>query len=154
MNTPSSENETVQKSNYVPFFLLVLIAVIFLIATAKPAGYCKAQKREIPDEEICIKLFDNAISYGLVKLQPHESSGQTYFLNHRSACSVDKSAMTRFHRYGLLDAMFSDTIQASINYQMTEKAKKNRAVTNDAPWSDLLDLSPCGEVRKASGIAF
>lgn len=137
-----------------PFWSLMLIALIFFIVTVKPAGYCKAEKRVIPDDEICIKLWDNVIKNGDVQLQPSETSGETYFLNHRGACFVDKSAMARFHRYGLLDAMFADTIQASIRYQMTEKAKKIRNAPNDAPWSELLDLSPCGEVKKTSGIAF
>ncbi len=152
MSTPDAENQTTQKSSHVPFLSLVLIAVIFFVATAKPAGYCKAQKREIPDEEICIKLIDDAIKYGLVQLQPNESSGQAFYLNHRSSCSVDKSAMARFRQSGLVDALFSDTIYAGISYKMSENFKKNRSIHGDKINSELVELSPCMEVRKSYGL--
>ena len=120
--------------------------------TAKPASYCKAENRVIPEDEICIKLWDNVIANGQVKLQPSETSGKKYFLNHRSTCSVNKSAMARFRQHDLLEAMFSDTINAGINYKMSDEFKRVRAVTGDRINSELIELSSCAEVRKSYGL--
>ena len=106
----------------------------------------------IPDDEICMKLFEDTIKYGFVQLQPHETSAQQYFLNHRSTCSINKSAMARFRHHGLLDALFSDTIEASLQFKMSDSFKNMRSVTGDRTYGDWLELSPCGDVRNSSGM--
>ena len=130
---------------------LLSACLMYAYVTANPPGYCEAQKRVIPDEEICANLFDGAIKKGYLQLGASEKTGHDYFMNHRSYCHIDKSAMARFHRDGLLTALFWDNIEGSLIYKMTDEGKKywkSYGAESHALWGALMLLTPCGEITQ------
>lgn len=132
------------------WLLLGFFAYTYL--TANPPGYCVAQQRVISDEEICVSLFDAKLKEGMLQLSGSEITARAYFLNHPNHCFIDKSAMGRFRWYGLTDALFSDTMHASLTYKMSEKARKYYRSGSHLLWNELTTLTPCGKVLRVSGI--
>jgi len=130
---------------------LVLPFILGLFLFSRPAGYCRAEARVLAKEELCEKLLEKSLSEGWVRLTGGDRTARDFLARQSNACHVDTSAMVRFRSYGLVDAMFSDTVYVSIHYSMTDKAKSLRRLSGDAIWSELLEVSPCGDVRHASG---
>lgn len=130
---------------------LVLPFILGLFVFARPAGYCRAEARVLAKEELCEKLLEKSLSEGWVRLTGGDRTARDFLARESNACHVDMTAMARFRSYGLVDALFSDTVYVSIHYAMTDKAKNLRRLSGNAAWSELLEVSPCGEVRHASG---
>ncbi len=130
---------------------LVLPFILGLFVFSKPAGYCRAEARVLAKEELCEKLLEKSLSEGWVHLTGGDRTARDFLARESNACHVDTTAMARFRSYGLVDAMFSDTVYVSIHYSMTDKAKHLRRLSGNAVWNELLEVSPCGEVRHASG---
>jgi hypothetical protein len=140
---------TVSRGKMLSWLLLPLVLALFVFS--RPAGYCRAEARVLAKEELCEKFLKKHVSEGWVHLTAGDRTARDFLSRQSNACHVDTSAMVRFRRYGSVDAVFSDTIHLSIHYAMTDKAKNLRRLSGDALWSELLELSPCGDFRGASG---
>ncbi|MFZ6647804.1 hypothetical protein ACO0LO_18920 [Undibacterium sp. TJN25] len=132
---------------------LLLAYLIYAYISADSIGYCREQERMIPDQEICENLFEGAIKAGNLKLGVQEKNGLDYLENHQNHCRINRNFSGSFRLGGLFSVFFDDSIEVFLTYEMTDLAKKRNGVGSSITWDEWIFLSPCGKIRKISGIS-
>ena len=140
------------------FFIPVLLVtwLVYAYATAKPLGYCEAQKRVIPDEELFVDILNAKIKSGLLELGPSETTGRDYLAHHPDCCRINRTRMAKFEYGGLLYALFTKAdALVYVDYELSDAGKKSYGATRTlrAQYSARLIMTSCGEILDYTGMA-
>jgi hypothetical protein len=120
--------------------------------TAKLPGYCEAQKRVIPDEEIFVNYLDAKIKGGQLKLAATEMTGREYLANHPDCCWIDRTFKAKFRHGGLIYAIFTKASgYVQVKYEMSDLDKKRHG--GGTHYTAFLTVDSCSKTLEDMGIA-
>ncbi|MFZ6771026.1 hypothetical protein ACO0LM_28565 [Undibacterium sp. Di26W] len=149
MNKPLKKRLAFMKSLKVAIPGLLITYLLYAYVTARPPDYCAREKRIIPKDEMCIKLYDKTIERGDLLLGPTEKTGRDYHANHPDNCQVRPEETNGFRLGGIFEVFFDDRLEAFIRYEMTDKAKHSNG--NTRRWEEWDIITSCGEIKRRSG---
>ncbi|MFZ6780795.1 hypothetical protein ACO0LD_28515 [Undibacterium sp. Ji83W] len=154
MNMRLKERLTVLKSPKIAIPGLLITYLLYAYLMARPPAYCVDEKRVIPKDEMCAMLYDTAIERGEVLLGPTEKNGRDYHANHSSKCNIGTGQTNDFRLGGVFESLFESRLEAFITYEMTDSSKKihGAVTTNRKEWDEWDFITPCGEIKKRSGV--
>ncbi|MHB9021816.1 MAG: hypothetical protein ACYC3A_08310 [Halothiobacillus sp.] len=134
--------------------VLLVIYFIYAYATAKPEGYCEAEKRVITKEEMCANYLEAMIKFGLLKQSASETTGRDYLGNHPDSCRGHRiTAWDRFMNYGPFAPLVEARMNLVVTYEMSDLDRKRRGATTSTHYTAALTLDACGGVLTEAGIA-
>lgn len=124
----------------------------FKYLIADQPGYCSKQKRILSDEEYFQIVLGDLMKSDVMKLEPSETTVQTYLTNHPKCCHVYRGDNPVVDR-GLFN---SDGVEVLITYELSEAGKKHmgagQGAGSNTHYSYISGLDGCGKYIGSTGM--
>jgi hypothetical protein len=126
-------------------FVSMVGAVLYLLFSADPPGYCRERSRFLSDEEFIETAVRNEVNGGMMRIDGTEPSIRAFHVNHPSCCRVKRERGSLFERMIRVNAVTVD-----MYYEVNEKTLKARPL-GGGYYEVHATIDACGRVGDWAG---